>query len=184
MSCLHTIWLNDQETAFWDLDNHHIPGDVTDPDVVEAFNQKYATFVVETDPSEILLRVANNRGSNQRDVEGLASLTVDDYFNLFTKSRGRDLSRMISAALQFGRFQDASPEMQAISDLAREALTKTGQQSAMNARRARKFGVHVDQDPGVLHLHCQRSPNVILPPPNLPYNHSTSSVEGRFREAR
>jgi hypothetical protein len=134
-----------EERDFWDLDNNVFFGDVRDPDVAKAFRDKLESFNVDLDPVDLLLKIARDNWSD-RDIAALASLPSDEYFRIFKSHTGRELSKIISAALQFDRIVNATAPMREISSKARQALRQIGSESAINARRVEKFGVDIGED--------------------------------------
>jgi hypothetical protein len=72
-----------------------------------------------------------------------ASLTSEDFTKLFKEARADDLRTMIKAALQFSTFGNPSETMKKIVTNATEALRSIGQESAINARRVRAYGIAV-----------------------------------------
>lgn len=138
----------DQRTEgrkFFDLDDSPFGGDVRDPDVREAFEQKLATFDKRQDPTEILLRVGIDHGWSAQDLDALADLSAADFQTLFEAQSGKDMRRIIKAALDFGSYGNASEQMKSIADRATEALRAIGQQSPINARRIRIYGVTLEE---------------------------------------
>lgn len=133
-----------EESEFWDLDKYAFAEDVTDPDIVKAFNDKLETFTEEIDPATVLLKIAARDSWDSHDLAVLAALPSDEYYGIFKAKTGRELAKMISAALQFDKIANPSPPMQEISRRAKEALTQIGRESDLNARRVRKFGIKVD----------------------------------------
>jgi len=130
------------ERDFWDLDEDSFAENVTDPDVIAALNGKLATFEPEANnPEAILLNIANTRGWNRRDLLVLSALTVEDFTRIFKEQRGRDLSKMIKAALSLGAHAGDGPQMEQISLRTKDALSQIGAESALNARRIRRFGL-------------------------------------------
>lgn len=128
----------------FDLRNFVFGEDVTDPDVIKAFNDKCATFTTKRSVAEILVQIARVNGWNPEDLTDLSALPVEGYVEMFKRFRGSDLRKVINASLQFGNFANATPEMTEISRRAREALCRIGLESPINARRVKAYGVDVD----------------------------------------
>ena len=85
---------------FWGLKgHHHFPGDVTDEDIIAAFEAKLASFKVEFDPVHTLLEIAKQHSWNSEDIRCLASVSSEEYYKIFKEHSGDDLSTMISTAL-------------------------------------------------------------------------------------
>jgi hypothetical protein len=133
---------------FWDLDHHRGFRNFTDVDMIQAFADKYASFAVEAiSPSDVLIKIDRSNSWNDRDLELLAALSVEDYERIFIENTGESLRAVVSAALQFSRIGNATPTMRAISNNARTALQQLARTSPLNAMRVRKYGIQVAQDP-------------------------------------
>lgn len=129
---------------FYDLADSPFGDEVRDPDVRAAFEQKLAAFEEKPDPLEVLKRVAGSQGWSPEDLNILASLSADDYRQMFEAQSGKDLRAIVKGALNFGSYGNASEQMVAIASRATEALREIGRQSQINARRIRIYGVTVD----------------------------------------
>lgn len=139
----HYISVHGEDREIFDLQGYPFAGDVKDPDVVQAFNAKFATFKSTRDPTTILLSMANTNSWGPDDITFLSTLPTEDYYLTFKSSRGSDLRKIISACLQFDRIMNATPDMTEISKRAKDALERVGQESKINARRVRTYGVEV-----------------------------------------
>jgi hypothetical protein len=129
---------------FWDLNtHHHFPGAVADEAVVAAFAEKYESFNVNFDPIETLLRLSESTGWSPQDMSGLAALSVDQFYQIFKDHSGKDLSKMVRAALKLEQYGGPTEEMLEISRLAKEALARIGAESRINSLRVRKLGIDV-----------------------------------------
>ncbi len=129
---------------FFNADAFTFFGDVPDPEVVLAFRHEYAKLKDKRTPAAILQSMASINGWNPDDIAALSSLCVEDYYRVFKNSRGDDLRKIINACLQFDRIQNATPDMKEVSGRAREALRRIGQESAINARRVKAYGVEAE----------------------------------------
>lgn len=149
----HYVEVRGKEAAIFDLkggpfEGYPFGGEIKDPDVVDAFAQKHATFKREqAEPAAILLRMADMNGWHPEDIAILSSLPVDTYYKVFKSTEGRDLQRILSSCLQFDTIGNASADMKEISRRAKEALKRIGQESLINARRVKRYGVEVDEKP-------------------------------------
>jgi hypothetical protein len=129
----------------FDLENFPFRENVTDPDVVTALNEKSASFEDERDPTKTLLGIAT--GWSEEDLVFLSGLPVDQYYAIFKNSDAATLRKIINASLQFDRIGNPTEPMREISKRAKEALTRIGQESRLNARRVAKYGVKIDDPP-------------------------------------
>jgi hypothetical protein len=75
----------------------------------------------------------------------LTALSVDDFYKLFKENRRDEMQRMIWTALEFEKIGGLSDGQRKIATRAREALMRIGKESAINARRVRRYGVHVEK---------------------------------------
>jgi hypothetical protein len=119
--------------------------EVNDPDVRDAFEKKRPEFEKKRKPEEILLDIAEKQGWSREDIQVLSALSVDEYYKLFKENRQDEMQRMIWAALSFGRIGNISDTEKGISKRAREALTRIGRESAINARRVQRYGVRIEE---------------------------------------
>jgi hypothetical protein len=141
----HYISIHGEDRELFNLQRYPFASDVKDPGVVQAFNDKFATFEKSgRDSRTVLLSMANTNGWSPDDITLLSTLPIDDYYNMFRSNKGSDLRKIISACLQFDRIGNATPDMREISKRAKDALRRVGQESAINARRVAKYGVFID----------------------------------------
>jgi len=139
----HYVASHGEDRKLFDLNNYPFSGDVKDAEVVQAFSEKYATFKDERDISVTLLSMANMNGWSEKDIVTLSTLPVEEYHDLFKKSEGHDLHRFINVCLQFDNITNATEPMKEISKRAKDALKRIGQESAINARRVKRYGIEV-----------------------------------------
>lgn len=141
----HYVDVRGTQPEIFDLRNHPFSDRVSDPDVVQAFKDKYATLKSKSEPKEILLRIASTKGWNPEDITALSATPVDDYYQLLKNTRGNDLRKVISACLIFDTMSSSADNpYNEISKRAKEALKRIGEESAINARRVRSYGVQLD----------------------------------------
>jgi hypothetical protein len=132
-----------EDRKLFDLRNYPFSGDVKDPEVVRAFKDKYAAVKIERDPVATLLWMADANGWTGEDIAMLSTLSVDAYYRMLKMSAGSDLHKIIGACLQFDSINNATAPMKEISKRAKDALKRIGQESAINARRVKRYGVKV-----------------------------------------
>jgi hypothetical protein len=132
-----------ENRSSFDLDHFPFKEKISDPDVIQALNDKFATFKYEAEPAIILQSMVDTQGWNSEQINTLSTSSVDEYYNIFKRSQGQALRKIIDACLQFDRISNASPPMKEISKRAKEALKRISQESPINALRARKYGVNL-----------------------------------------
>jgi len=146
------------EPRLFEPDVYLMFGQLSDPDVAKAFNDKHAAMkrAQQAHPAAILRSIAETNGWGPEQITTLADLPTEQYYKLFKETKGYELRKLISSSLQFARISNATPEMQEVLRKAREALTQIGKESPINARRLQPYGIQVD---------------TIKPPNPVPGNH-------------
>jgi hypothetical protein len=129
----------------FDMANMPFADQVNDPDVRKAFEQKRSSVETLRQPKDILREIAEKRGWSLDDMKVLTALSVDDFYKLFKENRRDEMQRMIWTALEFEKIGGLSDGQRKIATRAREALMRIGKESAINARRVRRYGVHVEK---------------------------------------
>lgn len=133
---------------FFNLEQYSFRGEITDPDIKNAFSAKFANLEKRIDFAEILLVL--KEGWSDKALSDLSAAPIDEYRRAFQEATGKELRKMLAGALQFDRIVNASPEMKEISKRARDALKLIGAESPINARRVAKFGIVADDsDPPI-----------------------------------
>ena len=124
------------------LPTRHLAAKLLDPDVRAAFEKKRDAVREQREPKDILA-IADRQGLVARGCRVLAAVSVDEYYKLFTENERDEMQRMIWTALSFEKVGYSTG--QEIAKRAREALKRIGRESAINARRVRRYGVCVDE---------------------------------------
>lgn len=137
----HYMQERNEDRAFFDLEENPFGDSVNDPDVRAAFKAKSLQAEETRDVSAMLISIKGGWGD--KEIKALASTPVNEYRNAFRQASGADLRAMISGALQFDRIGNASEPMKEISRRAKAALRLIGEESDINARRVRRFGVMI-----------------------------------------
>jgi hypothetical protein len=145
----HYVEERGNEPGLFDPQSYLLFGEVSDPDVSKAFKEKHASLEKKVDPTAILRSIANTNSWNPEDVASLSAMSSDHYYQMFKESKGQDLRQLIKVCLQFDQFGNASPEMKEVSKRAREALTRIANESPINARRAKPYGIEATSKPTV-----------------------------------
>lgn len=114
---------------------------IKDPGLKAAFEEKLKTFKDERKPEDVLIHIAGNRGWNPQDITLLASLSVNDYYDLFKKIEGGDLHAIVAQALKFKHYNPSTPEMVLVSEKAEKALKRIAKEGKINEYRIASYGV-------------------------------------------
>ena len=131
-----------EDRSFFDLDEYPFSGDITDPDIRNAFKAQCEHLEEVRDVPAMLLRLRS--GWNNEMLLALSTAPVEEYRRAFKAASGRRLyAKMLAAAIQFDRIINTSAEAKEISKRAKDALRLIGAESPMNARRVAKYGVVV-----------------------------------------
>jgi hypothetical protein len=140
----HYINLRSDESQLFNLRSNPFASSVSDPEVIQAFEDKYATFKHEASPTQILLSIADSRSWNAGDIAVLSALPSDEYYRMFKATRDPDLRKIVGACLMFDTMAEAGPNYQEVVKRAKEALKRIGKESRINLRRVKGYGVKID----------------------------------------
>lgn len=113
--------------------------DVTDAELLAAIEARLAKRHDDRNPLAVLTKIAQSRGWNSEDVSLLARLSSDDWYALFKKIDGEELSTIVRAAFSFGEGE----REKTVAERAREALVTIGKENDLNKRRVGKFGINI-----------------------------------------
>ncbi|HEX8580356.1 MAG TPA: hypothetical protein VF655_12290 [Allosphingosinicella sp.] len=130
----------DEDVDFWDLEESTFGEEVRDPDVREAFRQKFETFQERRSVSAILIEIGKKKGWDPADVEFVSHQSSDALYLLFKTLRGNDLRRAVAGALMFKNVGNPSEEMNRITANASSALARIAAESVINRRRVLQKG--------------------------------------------
>jgi hypothetical protein len=134
----------DSDRIFFDLAKNPFSGDIKDPDVLKAFKDKLVESKDERNVASILLDMASKNGWSPEDIVTLSISSVDQYYEAFKQINGQELRGVLNAALQFDRMSNAHASWKEISNRAKEALRRIGNESAINARRVKQYGIDME----------------------------------------
>ena len=130
-----------EEHGFFDLREYAFSHEITDPDLIKAFDDKVSSMKPRQDFKAALLSARD--GWNKEQLEIISNARVQEYTETFKNSSGDELRRLLSNAMQFARIANPSPEMSKIVSNTKAALQEIGRESAINARRVRRFGIEI-----------------------------------------
>ena len=131
----------------FDLSDHPFGSHITDPDVIAAFGKKASENAAKPPlPVEAASQIATG-GWNPGDEESLAALSVDDFVALFKATRDLERRKLIRGSTGFLNIANATARQTRIGETARAALIKIGQESPLNARRLRAYGIDLKPSP-------------------------------------
>lgn len=132
------------ELDIFNLSDGHFFGDKTDFEIVDKFNKQFYQNEKKETAKEVLLRISGQNGWNPKDEVILANTGVDEYYDLFTSEVGDHLHRIVKKCLEFGQFSNADDRQKTTANNARGALNRIGNESNLNKRRVKRYGVNID----------------------------------------
>lgn len=132
------------EFELFNMKENNFFGDIKDQEIIDRFNDTYTKSVTTETAKQVLDRIAGENGWSQSDEVILANTTIDDYYKLFKTETGSQLSSFVTTCLKFGQFGNASDQQKEIAYRATEALRRIAGESEINKRRAKKFGVNIE----------------------------------------
>lgn len=129
---------------FFDLSNHIVGRDESiDEGLAKGFAEERRNYVDPRDPIEVLRSMSERQGWEKSDVALLAKLSPEDFERLFETLRGRELRRSIELLQSITRGGYEGSE--AIGRAVRDALTRIGKKSRLNAEKVARYGVTLDK---------------------------------------
>lgn len=135
-----------EDQAFFNLGNHcFTAGDVIDPALRQAFQDRQSSFTDNRDPRDVLLSITQSSSWSNSDTRLLARMTKEGWVNLFDAVEGRDLPRMIQMAQQLAAQHGEHGD--GFRAALTEALQEIAARSPLRAYRLRRFGVSLPPDP-------------------------------------
>jgi hypothetical protein len=130
-----------EQIASIDLSSYPMPIDRTDPDVVHALNAVRRSD--ETRGFDATLQtVAERDGWSQDEVQVLAEGSEEQYYQLFKRTRGDELHKIIQCCLRFETIS-LDENMKEIGKRAKASLFRIGNESRLNALRVKKYGINI-----------------------------------------
>lgn len=133
------------ETALFNLKEYSFNSDITDKEIIEKFNERYKTSVVNESATDILKRISGKNGWNTKDEIILANTTPEEYYTIFKNETGSHLSSFVSTCLKFGKLVNASELQKNIGVNATKALIRIASESELNRLRVKKFGIDLPE---------------------------------------
>lgn len=133
----------DKPQKFFDLSEQDTFGRIDDPELRATFDEKFRSYSDTRNPVDVLSHIEEHQSWSPRDIVLLSNLSVDNWYALFKATQGKHLSDVVRASLGFARIVGAQPEWLEISRRAKEALTRIGRESDLNALRVRRFGITI-----------------------------------------
>ncbi len=132
------------DRKIYNLRDYAFREDVQDPDVIAAFNKKFAEFEDKRDPLGILTDIVKKHGWNPEDIELLSKLSSEDFYKIFKEAKGDNRDIYVRGALTFSSIRDIGEKEKQISEKAKEALKKIGSENQINKRRVGLYGIKIE----------------------------------------
>jgi hypothetical protein len=120
--------------AFFEPD---LISEIADPVIKAAMDEKIQSFVDKRDAANVIFNIAKNSGWNQEDITLIATLSPEDFYEIFKRLRGAELRTVGRRALEFRResMKAGDIEYKTIGENALTALRRIAAESPINAER-------------------------------------------------
>lgn len=135
-----------EQPKIFDLNNYAFGADVTDKKIRDIFLSKYEEIDNRPSLIDVLERLSSTNGWSPIDEEVLAESSPEDYVKIFDSEIGEHLDRYVRVGLKFKAWSNGNDVREKIGCNVEEALKIIGRRSRLNQRRAKKFGVVVEND--------------------------------------
>lgn len=123
-----------------DLKLYPFSDDIKDPIIWKIFEDRAKEKDVMIPLNDIASSIIDDSISKV-EMRSLHTATIDDFYDLFNKDHGENLTRLITGCLRFLQY---SPEVRSIGEKAHAALVKIGKENRLNSRRVKKFNINID----------------------------------------
>jgi hypothetical protein len=136
----HYMLVHPGDKDFYNLKRYSFQNEVSDPEVIAAFDNKLSEFSDDRDPLEVLKKIAKDNGWNPEDIELLSKLTTDNFYHLFKNAHGKEKHAIIRGVLIFKTIANIGQKELDICNNAIQALKKISDESLMNKKRVASYG--------------------------------------------
>lgn len=133
-----------EQPKVFDLNDYAFGGDVTDTIIRETFASEYEKIDSKPSLVEVLKRLSSSNGWSLIDEEVLSESTPEEYVHIFENEHGEHLDSYVRVGLKFKEWSDGNDARKQIGKNVEDALRIIGKRSPLNRRRAKKFGVIID----------------------------------------
>lgn len=127
-----------------DVMSNPFSGDIKDQEIRDKFEKEYKKQIVFETPEVVLARVSKNDSWGEKDILVLSNTTVDKLYSIFKSTTGRDLYKYIKTCLRLGNYDTKGDLDSPILINTKEALKKIANESEINKRRVKMYGIEVD----------------------------------------
>lgn len=143
------IYINKRKgtPALFNLDDsfsNPFSGDIQDVEVRRKFKATWMDAFEEENPEDVIARLSKSNGWGPSDIVCLEKLSTDEFYTLLKNSNGKSLSMSIEALQRIGSYTLQQNKDSSISKNLMEALRKIGNESEINKRRIRRYGVEFE----------------------------------------
>lgn len=118
--------------------------DITNPYIIEQFNKSYADLKTFDDPETTIEKVTESHGFTEDAEIVLSNLSESDFIRLLKSYDSSDTDKKIAGLLRIGELSPQTERRSKIYNNLRNALIKIGNESKINRRRVKKFGIKIE----------------------------------------
>lgn len=135
---------NQDSPEFWDPEHDPFDGPIDDDDVKIAIAKCKSEKIDDFDLARDMRLAA--KSYNRELIAKIADrITAADVKAHITAQAGADMRSLIYAGLEYQKIGNASDDMNKIVSVTKEAIRLLAKESPLNATRARKYGITLDQ---------------------------------------
>ncbi len=118
--------------------------DIQDSEVRKKFKATWENSFEEENPEDVIARLAKSNGWSESDIVCLEKILSNVFYTLLKNINGKDLSMSIEALQRIGGYTLQKNTDSSISKNLMIALRKIGNESEINKRRIKRYGVELE----------------------------------------
>lgn len=131
------------ERELFNVKSRELHSELKDGDLIDAFNEAYYS-IEEGKPEtllELLIRLHEQRGWGNKDIDRLAQTSIQDYYDAFKNATGIQSYSVVESALQFSKLYGRNADFEKITWSVKWALTMISYESTINKMRVERYKV-------------------------------------------
>ncbi len=133
------------DPSFWNLSSFPFTGMISDQEVKDAFEKKYAAVApTPLSPDQMLIEIGGRQAWNPNDLAILARLSSAEYKEILKRIGGREFRQIMYAFTLFREIANPDENLRIVVSTFTDALKEIAKENNLNAWRVKAYGVRLD----------------------------------------